>query len=33
MGRPIKKKFFGDKNVNDGLVYSAAGGEGISSIT
>lgn len=33
MGRPIKKKFFGTNNVNDGLTYSAAGGEGISSIT
>jgi hypothetical protein len=33
MGRPIKKKFFGSDNVNDGLTYSAAGGEGISSIT
>ncbi len=33
MGRPIKKKFFGSDNVNDGLVYSDAGGEGISSIT
>jgi hypothetical protein len=33
MGRPIKKKFFGTDNVNDGLTYSAAGGEGISSIT
>lgn len=33
MGRPIKKKFFGSDNVNDGLVYSDAGGEGIASIT
>jgi hypothetical protein len=33
MGRPIKKKFFGDDNVNDSLVYSTAGGEGVSSIT
>jgi hypothetical protein len=33
MGRPIKKKFFGSDNVNDGLTYSAAGGEGLSSIT
>ena len=33
MGRPIKKKFFGSDNVNDGLTYSAAGGEGISSFT
>ena len=30
--RPIKKKYFGDDNVNDGLTYSTAGGEGISSI-
>jgi hypothetical protein len=33
MGRPIKKKFFGSDNVNDALTYSAAGGEGVSSIT
>ena len=33
MGRPIKKKFFGSDNVNDGLVYSAAGGEGVASLT
>ena len=33
MGRPIKKKFFGSDNVNDGLTYSNAGGEGLSSIT
>ena len=33
MGRPIKRKFFGVQNVNDGLTYSAAGGEGISSFT
>ena len=33
MGRPIKKKFFGSDNVNDGLTYSDAGGEGLSSIT
>ena len=33
MGRPIKKKFFGSDNVNDGLTYSAAGGEGLASIT
>jgi hypothetical protein len=33
MGRPIKKKFFGTDIVNDGLTYSAAGGEGIASIT
>ena len=33
MGRPIKKKFFGSDNVNDGLTYSTAGGEGLSSIT
>lgn len=33
MGRPIKKKFFGSDNVNDGLTYSSAGGEGLSSIT
>lgn len=29
MGRPIKKKFFGSDNVNDGLTYSDAGGEGV----
>lgn len=33
MGRPIKKKFFGDDNVNDSLVYSTAGGEGVASVT
>ena len=33
MGRPIKKKFFGSDNVEDGLTYSAAGGEGLASIT
>jgi hypothetical protein len=33
MGRPIPKKFFGSDNVNDGLTYSDAGGEGISSFT
>ena len=33
MGRPIKKKFFGSDNVNDGLTCSTAGGEGLSSIT
>ena len=33
MGRPIKKKFFGSDNVNDGLTYTAPGGEGVSSIT
>lgn len=33
MGRPIKKKFFGSDNVNDSLVYSPPGGEGVSSIT
>lgn len=33
MGRPIKKKFFGNDNVNDNLTYSEAGGEGVSSIT
>ena len=33
MGRPIKRKFFGVDNVNDGLTYSDAGGEGISSFT
>lgn len=33
MGRPIKKKFFGSDNVVDGLTYSDAGGEGVSSIT
>jgi len=31
MGRPIKKKFFGSDNVNDGLTYSAAGGEGVQT--
>ena len=33
MGRPIKRKFFGVDNVNDGLTYSEPGGEGVSSIT
>lgn len=33
MGRPIKKKFFGTDNVNDGLTYTAMGGESVSSIT
>jgi hypothetical protein len=33
MGRPIKRKFFGVDNVADGLTYSDAGGEGISSFT
>jgi hypothetical protein len=33
MGRPIKRKFFGTDNVNDGLTYSDAGGEGITSLT
>jgi len=33
MGRPIKRKFFGVQNVADGLSYSDAGGEGVSSIT
>jgi hypothetical protein len=33
MGRPIKRKFFGSDNVNDGLTYSDAGGEGVSSVT
>ena len=33
MGRPIKKKFFGSDNVNDSLTYSAAGGEGVASVT
>jgi hypothetical protein len=33
MGRPIKKKFFGSDNVADGLTYSDAGGEGLTSIT
>jgi len=33
MGRPIKKKFFGTDNVNDGLVYNDAGGEGVASLT
>jgi len=33
MGRPIRKRFFGTDNVNDGLTYSDAGGEGLSSIT
>ena len=32
MGRPIKKKFFGSDNVNDGLTYTTAGGEGVASI-
>lgn len=33
MGRPIKRKYFGTGNVNDGQVYNNAGGEGISSLT
>ena len=33
MGRPIKRKYFGVQNVADGLTYSDAGGEGVSSIT
>ena len=33
MGRPIKKKFFGSNNVNDGLTYTGPGGESVSSIT
>ena len=33
MGRPIKRKFFGVQNVNDGLTYTAMGGESVSSIT
>jgi hypothetical protein len=33
MGRPIKKKFFGSDNVNDGLTYTGPGGEGLASIT
>jgi hypothetical protein len=33
MGRPIKKKFFGSDNVNDGLTYTGPGGESVSSIT
>jgi hypothetical protein len=33
MGRPIKKKFFGSNNVNDGLTYTSTGGESVSSIT
>jgi len=33
MGRPIKRKFFGVNNTNDGLTYSAAGGEGVTSLT
>jgi hypothetical protein len=33
MGRPIKRKFFGVDNVNDTLLYSEAGGEGVTSIT
>lgn len=33
MGRPIKRKFFGTGNVNDGNVYNNAGGEGITSLT
>lgn len=33
MGRPIKKKFFGSDNVNDGLTYTSTGGESVSSIT
>lgn len=31
MGRPIPRKFFGVDNVNDGLSYSDAGGEGVAS--
>jgi hypothetical protein len=33
VGRPIKKKFFGSDNVNDGLTYTGPGGESVSSIT
>jgi hypothetical protein len=33
MGRPIKKRLFGTDNVNDGLVYNEAGGEGVASVT
>lgn len=33
MGRPIKKKYFGVDNTNDGLTYSEPGGEGVQSIT
>ena len=33
MGRPVKRKYFGVQNVADGLTYSDAGGEGLSSIT
>ena len=33
MGRPIKRKYFGVQNVADGLTYSDAGGEGVSSFT
>lgn len=33
MGRPIKRKFFGVDNVNDGLSYSDAGGEGVQLYT
>jgi len=33
MGRPIKKKYFGTGNVNDGIVYNNAGGEGVASLT
>lgn len=33
MGRPLKRKFFGTDNVNDGQTYSLAGGEGVQAIT
>jgi len=33
MGRPIKRKYFGVGNVNDGEVFDGAGGEGLASVT
>ena len=32
MGRPIEKRYFGSDNVNDGLSYTNAGGESVTSI-
>jgi len=33
MGRPIKRKYFGVGNVNDGESFSGVGGEGVQSVT
>ena len=32
MGRPIERRYFGVDNVNDGLAYSLAGGEGVNYV-